>query len=203
MAFGTAAIGLWPALAIANGLMGAVCAVWLIRAIINRPQERPRLLGLLLFLSSTALLAFGIGWGRCGFTDGGHPGDMGFASRYGWIVWPGLGLIYFQWLICGGPHLSRWGPIVLFGIVAFLLPFNVGTGVEQGEGMRAYNAVWEKSIRDGMTDEELINTYFPGYQGGMLERMQLGLYLLRKHHFHYYRPLPSALPDRRESGTAD
>jgi hypothetical protein len=60
--------------------------------------------------------------------------------------------------------------------------------------MRAYNAAWEKSIRDEMTDGELINAYFPGYQGGMLERMQLGVYLLRKHHFHYYGPLPSAIP---------
>jgi hypothetical protein len=102
-------------------------------AAVNRPQERPRLLGLLLFLSSTALVAFGIGWGRCGFTDGGHPDDMSFASRYGWIVWPGLGVMYFQWLTCGGRHLSRWGPIVVFGIVVFLLPFNVSTGFQQGK----------------------------------------------------------------------
>lgn len=203
MAFGPGAIGLWPASAFIVGLVSFECIMHLARASIARVADRPRIVGLLLYFGAVLFMAFGIGWGRCVFlTADGQPGDMGFASRYCWIVWPGLAAIYFQWLLFGSKRQARWIPIVLFGITAAMLPFNVATGFIEGVKHQAYHAAWEQSVRAGMSDQALIEKYFPDYYADLKERMESSLLLLRRDQFQYYRPLndPPAsrtLPPRR------
>jgi hypothetical protein len=141
MAFGPAAIGLWPASAFVVGLALFESVIHLARAIVGKKDERPRSSGLLLFLGAVVFMAYGIGWGRSVFLMAdGSPGDMGMSSRYGWIVWPALGAIYFQTLIDGSERLARWGPMVLFAIVVAMLPFNTGTGIWVGEKEKAAQA---------------------------------------------------------------
>jgi hypothetical protein len=198
MAFGPAAggptdSGLWVVSAIIMFMVCFECVLFLARLLATRVDERPRALGLLLYLVAVAFMAFGIGWGRSGFTTKtGEPSFMGLQSRYGWIAWPAIGAIYFQWLIFGSERLARWVPIVMFGIVVVMLPFNIGTGIQEGEKFKAYNEQWEQSVRQGMGDDELIQKYYWNYYGELKERMQVGLYLLRKHHIQYFRPLPEA-----------
>src|SRR5207248_513046 len=129
MAFGPAAIGIWPASVLIISLIALESAIQLIRIGLSQPEERFRATGLLLFLAAVAFMSYGIGWGRCTFlADDGGPGGMGLSSRYGWIVWPGLGTLYFQWLIYGGNRVSHCAPIALLVITVIMLPFNVVTG---------------------------------------------------------------------------
>lgn len=188
MSFGQAATGLWPVSALIVGVVLFECLRYLAQALFRQPDDRPRTLGLLLFLGSIVFMALGVGWGRCGFTDNGKPGTMGLVSRYSWIAWPALGAIYFQWMIYGSERLARFGPIVLFGISLLMLPFNVASGFIQGQSDLAYQQAWEKSVRSGMSDQELIQEYFPDYDARLRKRMEVALHLLRKHRIQYYRP---------------
>jgi hypothetical protein len=122
--------------------------------------------------------------------DQSGPGTMGFSSRYGWITWPALGAFYFMWLIYGERRVGRWATIAIFASVLAMLPFNVGTGILEGERYKANNDEWEKSVRDGMSDNELIEKYFHNYYPDLKERMEIALPLLRKNRIQYYRPIP-------------
>ena len=200
MAFGPAAIGLWPVSALLICVIAFECALMLVRIIAFQIAERPRAAGLLLYLGAMAFMAMGIGWGRSGFlTADGRPGEMGLVSRYSWIMWPALAAIYFQWLIYGGKRFARWVPIVMFGIVTVMLPFNVATGFIEGEKHKAFSDEWEKSVRDGATDEQIIETYYSWCREEIRDRMRSSLYLLRKYRFNYYRPTPVAVPPPGQS----
>ena len=196
MAFGPGAIGLWPYSAFAICLIAVECAILLVRVLIRSPEERPRALGILLFLGAVAFMAFGIGWGRCTFlTKEDLPGYMGLSSRYCWIMWPALGAIYYMGLIYGKDRWAKWAPIALFSALAAMLPFNVGTGYFEGEHHRKVHLEWVQSVREGLTDEELIAKYYPGYNDDLKERMRIALPLLRKNRFQYYRPLSETLEE--------
>jgi hypothetical protein len=193
MAFGPAGMGLWP-LSIFLFILGLLeCILLLVRTLARRIDERPRAFGLLLYLASVLFMAVGIGWGRSGFTlDNGEPGFMAHAARYGWITWPALGAIYYMWMLYGGPRTSRWVPLVLFATMAIMLPINIATGFIEGEKHRQQQKEWEKSVREQMSDHELIRKYYPAhyFNPRLRERMLTGLHLLRKNRIQYYRPLP-------------
>jgi hypothetical protein len=194
MAIGPAAIGLWPVSAVLLFLILFEMALFLVRLLATNVAERPRVLGLLLYLGAVAFMGFGIGWGRCVFVErDGSPGFMGLSSRYGWITWPWLGAAYFLGLLYGGRR-ARWITAGIFGITLAMLPFNVATGFIQGEKDREANTAWEKDVREGLTDEELIQKYHANVYDDLQERMRVGLKLLRKHRVQYYRPLPEPPP---------
>jgi len=191
MSFGPAASGLWPVSALLICLIGLGCGIILGRMAASRYEERPRASGLLLYFGALALMALGIGWGRCVFlTDDGELGFMGHSSRYGWIAWPALGATYFMAIIYGGEWSSRWVPSAIFVIVMAMLPFNIGTGIVTAEAYQEYNIAWEKSVRAGLSEEELIEKYYLHHPDDIKERMRLGVYLLRKHRVQFYQPLP-------------
>ncbi len=192
MAFGPAATGLWPISAFVISLAGFESLQFLGRIFASRIAERPRALGLMLFLAALAFVAFGIGWGRCGFLgDDEGPGYMGMAARYTGLVWPALGTAYFLFLIYGSPRFSKWGPFLLLMIAALMFPFNVATGFIEGERSRQRAALWEQSVRSGMDDEALIEKFYGRNPEYIKERMRTALRLLRQHRLVYYRPLSS------------
>jgi hypothetical protein len=216
MAFGPAAIGLWPvSLLIIMALAAYACAL-LLKRIIRDTAERPRALGILSYLAAVGGLAFGIGWGRSGFPDE----NMGFASRYGWIVWPALGALYFLGLVyerhrwpnwlnkaemflaakfaaLGGRWRAlrlrsrpEWLALALFAAAVLMWPFNFGTGLIVGEERRADRARWQADVCSGMNAAELTERYYGMYPEYLQERIRVGVDLLREHGISYYRPLP-------------
>lgn len=203
MAFGPAGMGLWPVsiFIICFGLLE--CTVLCVRVLSTQIAERPRVVGLLLYFGAVAFMSFGIGWSRSVWREpNGDPGFMGHSSRYGWITWPGLGAAYFLWMRYGSPRMAKWVPRALFLTMAIMLPFNIGTGVKVGEEHLKHNKEWEKSVREGLTDDELIEKYYPNYYGDLQERMRIGLQLLRKNRIQYYRPLPESPRRRRQTRRA-
>jgi hypothetical protein len=136
MAFGPAAIGLWPVSAFLLVVFGAEAALLLGRVLAKNPAERPRAFGLLLYLGAMALMALGIGWGRCVFvTAAGEPGGMGLSSRYGWIVWPALACVYFMCLLYRDQIMTNWLRRLMFGVaagaLALVMPFRAAKDKSQ------------------------------------------------------------------------
>jgi len=215
MAFGPAAIGLWPVPILIIVALAAYACTLLVNRIAREACERPRALGLLLYLGAVAGLALGIGWGRSGFTDS----NMGFASRYGWIVWPALGGLYFLGVVYEGVRwpiwlskaemflgrrfsalAERWGafrqrsrpewlPLGLFAATVLMWPFNFGTGLYVGEDRRVDQARWQADVRSGMNATELTQRYYGGDPEYLQDRIRIGVALLREHGISYYRPL--------------
>ncbi len=69
-------VSLWPLFGLLVAILGFESVVRLIRVFIKQSEERPRALGLLLYLGAIGVMAFGIGWV-----------DPGLAMRQTW-VWP-------------------------------------------------------------------------------------------------------------------
>jgi len=205
-AFGPAAMGIWPASAVIIFLGGFECILFASRQFFRNIADRPRILGLLLYLGAVAFMAAGIGWGRCPFlTEDNQPANMGLAPRYGWMTWPGLAAIYFLWLVEGGRFLSRWIPIALFVIVLLMFPFNMVTGYIEGIAHRNYQNHWEKMVRDGLSEETLVKTDYDDWPIYLQERVYTGIWLMRKHSFPPYSPVhrgppPRSIPARRRTG---
>jgi hypothetical protein len=196
-AFGVAASGIWPISGLLVGIIAFEAAIRLVRVLRDQPEERPRALGLLFFLGAVAVMAFGIGWGRSGW---GENANMGLAPRYGWIMWPGLAAIYFLWMLYGGPVLSRRVPAALCLAVIAFLPFNIGTGIVEGEKHLEESRRWEAAVRAGDTDDELIEKFYSGYSNPEVQeeiqgRVRVALRLMRARHISYYFPLRE--PPRR------
>jgi hypothetical protein len=215
MAFGPAAMGLWPVSILIIVALAAYACMLLMRRIVRDRAEQPRALGLALYLAAVAGLALGIGWGRSGFTDG----NMGFASRYSWIVWPALGALYSLGIVYDGDRwpdwLSKaemfigrrfsalaehwevirvrsrpeWLPLAIFGTAVLMWPFNFVTGLMVGEDRRADQTRWQADVRSGMNAAELAERHYGDYPEYLQERIRVGVTLLREHGISYYRPL--------------
>jgi hypothetical protein len=215
MAFGPAAMGLWPVSTLVIVALAAYACTLLLRRIVRDRPERPRALGLALYLAAVAGLALGIGWGRSGFTDG----NMGFASRYGWIVWPALGALYFlgivydrdhwpnwlskaemfigrrfsafaeRWQVFRARSHTEWLPLGLFATAVLMWPFNFATGLIVGEDRRSDQTRWQAAVRSGTNATELTERYYGDYPEYLQERIRIGVALLREHGISYYRPL--------------
>jgi hypothetical protein len=110
--------------------------VWL-----QRPQERPRALGLLSFLGSMAVLALGLGWARALIVP-----DRGFSPHHVTLAALALCCIYFMWGILSTPrhHLVQAG---LFGLMCILFPFNLREGLEEGRSRRERMEAFERDLR--------------------------------------------------------
>lgn len=185
MAFGPSATGLWPVLAIAL-LFAAILVFALLVASAFRDL---RSAGLLLFALAGGAVSFGIGWGRSGFHN-----DMGFAWRYGWIVFPPVAAAYFAWLLrCG--RLSRHGPAALFIVVACLTPVNVASGFRDAETkLRPSEEAWEADVRSGLTADQMIAKHFPNYHEPLRGEIAKSLQLMRDHRYSYYESLGRESP---------
>jgi hypothetical protein len=108
----------------------------------KQPAERPRVLGLFLFLAGMASLALGLGWARSG-----EGLDAGYATRYVTPAVPLLCCLYFIWQLYGTPGGRGLIQMGLFTVLCFLFAQNVQetllAGQEHGSKMRAV----ERDIR--------------------------------------------------------
>lgn len=127
------------------------------RAAIRRPEERPRVLGLLAFLAGIGSLALGLGWGRAGASPLG-----GFEPRYVTLAAP-MGLaIYLLWDLCGDPPWIR--RLVLTCLFATMLVVswpNTQAGIVGGKRLAEQAARLERDIRSGMPTFQVIRRHNP------------------------------------------
>jgi hypothetical protein len=125
----------------------------LIMRLWQRPQERVRCLGYLLFLGGIACLAVGLGWGRA------HWGkSAGFIPRYVTLAAPALFTVYFAWQD-GGRFGGRLVQMVTFTLLCGVLAINMQKGLEGGRELRAKLAPFERDVAAGTPPAVLASMY--------------------------------------------
>jgi hypothetical protein len=162
---------LWPVarlLVLGVLLLGILLLSWDWRA---RPDDRPRQVGLLLFLTAMLGLAVGVGWGRAGLGA-----TAGHAGRYAVLAAPGLLAVYFLALLHGPPLLRRLASMALFALVCAGFSLQMMSGREQGRAFVGRVESFTHDLRRGMP-------------AAFLARRYAGVICLREDRFLKYLPL--------------
>ena len=158
MSFGFQARALWPFSALVMLILALAGTALLVIAWYKQPQVRSRVLGQLVFLASTMVLAASVGWGRAGF---GY--SAGFAMRYVSLLAPFLCCVYCIWEMhtpfsLGWTRLGRLGLLSLAGLM-FLL--NVPGGLRYARAKAQKMEALERDVREGVPAYILVYRYAP------------------------------------------
>jgi hypothetical protein len=181
MAVGPSVTGTWPASGIAVAGAGLFVTGLLVRRLLTGDWARS--LGLLAVIGASAVVAFGIGWGRSGFMD-----DMGFAWRYGWLTVPAVLAGYFA-LMTDKPRLATFGPMMFALALVPIAIVNEVSGFRDGEtAVRAFETAWQADVRAGMPADELAARHFPDYSDGGRHMIATAVRTMRAHGYSYYSP---------------
>jgi hypothetical protein len=146
------ALGYWKLGGMASLLLSVATIIRLAIAARGSAAERPRALGLIGVLLSLLSVAASVGLARSGLGPA-----MGMSSRYVTLSIPLLGVIYFAWLVYGGPRSRR---LVHIGLLALVC---AGTVVEAryalacGKHRRIRYARIERAIQGGMPTSRLLD----------------------------------------------
>jgi len=147
---GPAMRDLWPAIGLAVITCFGGTAALLIRAWRERPAERARAGGLLLFLGAMGSLALGLGMGR-----------NGFEVRYVTLAIPAWCGVWLAWSIYGSEEWSGRMPAVLTAAALLALWGNTRFGLEYARDLRSHLAGFEADLRAGVPRRELVRRYDP------------------------------------------
>ncbi|MGN6391306.1 MAG: hypothetical protein ACTHM9_03520 [Gemmatimonadales bacterium] len=140
----------WPFSEYAVLLLGAATVGLLVWVWRSRPVERPRALGLFLFLGAMSSLALGLGLGR-----------DGFETRYVTLAAPAWCATYFVWRLYGPGLVRRGVPALLAASAVVALVPNVRFGLEYASDLRAHLSAFERDLAAGVPAYELIRRYGP------------------------------------------
>jgi hypothetical protein len=150
MGYGSAVLPWWPYPdLLVVGLMLASVAT-LVLALVNRPAEHLRALGLLAFLVAMGCLALALGMGR-------HKSD----PRYITLSVPAMACVYFIWDIYGPPRLNRIVRMLLCIATLLALWPNTRDGLEYATWLRGRLGSFERDMVGGMPPYRLIQRYYP------------------------------------------
>ena len=127
-----------------------ISTVLVILAILRKPDERTRALGLLAFQGAMACIVLGIGIGRPG--AGGVP-------RYAIMLAPALCGLYFIWVLYGPPAIGRVVTVALLVCELGLALPNLHYGVAIGKAHKYIMASFERDLRSGMPTYMLLGRY--------------------------------------------
>jgi hypothetical protein len=143
---GPAAAPLWPLSGVVLlGVLllsgGVLLVIWL-----RQPQDRFRVVGLLLFFGAMASLALGIGWARAGEILWAP--DPGFHNRYVTLAVPLLCGVYFCWVLYRGPG-GRLAQVALLVLLCLLFQPNVRAGLAGATALRKQCEAFEQDLLAG------------------------------------------------------
>ncbi len=140
----------WPLSEYVVFLGGAATVALLAWVWRTNAAERPRALGLLLFLGAMASLALGLGLGR-----------DGFETRYVTLAAPAWCAAYFAWRLYG-PGTVRWvAPALFTAVAAVALVPNVRFGLAYASDLRTHLSAFERDLAEGVPPHELIRRHGP------------------------------------------
>jgi hypothetical protein len=152
--FGWAASSFWtgaddsipPVFGAAVVALSLLSAALLVVVLLKQPQERPRALGLLLFLGAMAALAWSMGSARAGRGPG-----AGYQGRYVILATPLLCCLYLIWECYGPPRSRRLIQVGLFTALCILFSQNVRGTLQFAKEYREQMAAAEQDVLAGMT----------------------------------------------------
>jgi hypothetical protein len=165
----------WGSVAVAAGMfvLGGYTLAVLFRRV-KSPDHRPAALGLIAVIVGIVGVALVIGLGRAGLS-----GMHGLASRYGYIMWPLVGLAYLFWVGRGGRG-GKWVPIGLCTAAALLYPVNTTHGVGSAAHIRPVLATVEAEAHAGVPPPEIVRHFPHTFQEGQEERAVRAIPMLRE-----------------------
>jgi hypothetical protein len=148
LGLGTAPLEWWPwSGLVVLGVLGLSTTV-LAAVVWQRPAERLRALGLLLFLGALAVLAAALGVGR----DRADP-------RYVILAVPAWCGVYFAWELYGPWRTGRLATLGLFAVACLALWPNSRFGLNYARDLRSRLGSWERDMADGVPAYALVHRY--------------------------------------------
>ena len=114
----------------------------------KEPDQRPRVAGLLLFLTAMACLAFGLGMGR-----------DGFETRYITLSVPAVCAAYISWSLFGPVWLQKVMRRALFATALAALAANTSWGWEYARGLKSHLSAFEADLRAGVPPYLLVQRH--------------------------------------------
>jgi hypothetical protein len=136
-------------------LVASAAAGWsLIRAWRQQSSQRPRILGLGLFLGGLGCLALAVGWGRAGFGPGASQ-----ANRYVSLSVLVLCAAYFACVIYGTTLLARAVPGALCLAAALMIWPNASEAASYGAKLHEFLEPFEVDLKAGVPHSILAERY--------------------------------------------
>jgi hypothetical protein len=129
-------------------------AALLVRVWCKQPQERPRALGLLMFLGAIGSLALGLGMARSG--RGLH---AGYAPRYVTLAVPMLYAVFFVWELYGATNVRRLIQMALFTVICMLAPLSWQETLQRGAAHGQQMTAVEADVAAGTSPTVLAERY--------------------------------------------
>jgi hypothetical protein len=114
----------------------------------KQPDQRPRVAGLLLFLSAMVSLAFGLGMGR-----------DGFETRYITLSVPAVCAAYVSWSIFGPLWLQKVVGTALFATALAALPANTSWGWQYACDLKSHLSSFEADLKTGTPPYQLVQRH--------------------------------------------
>jgi hypothetical protein len=153
---GIPAAVLWPwSGAVTLGLI-ALSSVFLGRAWVLRPDERPRVFGVSAFLVAMLALAAAVGWGR------GWAGNLaGFQERYVTMAIPLWCWFPFVFRLYTPPYIGRLVPNTMFAAMCACSWPNTEAGLQYGRNGAAETAALSSDLMAGMPAYRIVKKYTP------------------------------------------
>jgi hypothetical protein len=131
-------------------VLALLSAALLVLVWCKQPLERPRAIGLLMFLGAMGCLALSIGIARAA-----RDPHAGYAPRYVTLAVPILYCIYFIWELYGPPDARRLVQMSLFTVTCMLVPLSWQETVSRGESHGEEMAKVEEDITAGTSPSVL------------------------------------------------
>jgi hypothetical protein len=152
LSLGPAYSRFWPLSATAIPILFFLSLTSLVLTSVRRATGRVRVLGLVSFLASTAVLTVAFAWGRAGFIPEHEllGLDHVHGLRYTTIAVPVVCAIYLSWSLMGPPALARCVHVGLFLLTLAIAPTNVALGLAWANGLRHGFEAVEADIKAGL-----------------------------------------------------
>jgi hypothetical protein len=137
-------------------------------------KHRPASFGLIAIAAGIVGVALVIGMGRAGLDA-----RNGLASRYTYLTWPLIALVF---LVCTsrGGRAGKWIPAALCLMAALAFPANMISGSVVGSKVRAVLATVEAEARAGVPPERIVRHFANTFQAHQEQRAIRAMPMLRQ-----------------------
>jgi len=149
LGFGSGPYRYWLPIGVGLAALGLATARNLLRDV-KTPPARPAALGALAILAGIVGVALVIGLGRAALDP-----RSGVASRYSYLTWPALAIVYLLWVRRGG-WSGKWVPVGLCVAAAIAFGPNTGAGMKRGTEVRLGIMMIEDEARAGSSPEAIV-----------------------------------------------
>jgi hypothetical protein len=153
---GKPAVWAWPWSGAATlGLM-TLALIFLARAWVRRPKERPRIFGLAAFLAAVTAIATAVAWGRAWSGE-----QAGFQNRYVTMATPLWCWLALTFRLYAPPAIGGLFQNALFSVLCVLAWPNAETALEHGRQMAGQARALTRDLQAGVPAYRIVRRFTP------------------------------------------